>query len=85
MIVHAVASVAMQVLDLCRANLTSLDENAFLGLENVRLLSLSQNDLMQLPEELLKPLPKLEELLFGGKANNNGNNHCPEELAETFA
>ena len=27
---------------------------------------------MQLPEELLKPLPKLEELLFGGKADERG-------------
>ena len=47
----------------------SLDEEAFLGLKNVRLLSLSQNDLRQLPEELLKPVPKLEKLFLGGKTD----------------
>ena len=69
---HAQCSEAVQVLDLGRANLTWLDEDAFLGLENLRLLSLTQNYLTQLPEELLKPLPKLEELFFGGKTNNYG-------------
>ena len=69
---HAVPSVAVQVLDLGRANLTLLDENTFLGLESLRLLSLSQNDLTQLPEELLKPLPKVEKLFFGGKADETG-------------
>ncbi|CAE7262297.1 Cpn2, partial [Symbiodinium pilosum] len=55
-------------LDLGKSQLQKLDEDAFVGLTELRLLSLSQNKLTNLSANL-SHMPRLEQLLLGGKRN----------------
>ncbi|CAE7571755.1 Igfals [Symbiodinium sp. CCMP2592] len=55
-------------LDLGKSQLHKLDEEAFVGLTQLRLLSLSQNKLTNLSANL-SHMPRLEQLLLGGKRN----------------
>ncbi|CAK9105491.1 unnamed protein product, partial [Durusdinium trenchii] len=49
-----------------------VESETFVGLKNLRILSLSQNDLRCLPEDLLYRMPALEQLLLGGKRDERG-------------
>eukprot|EP00435_Cladocopium_sp_Y103_P072883 s288_g41.t1 len=62
----------LQLLDLGRLGLQHLESDTFIGLSNLRILSLSENRLKVLPEGLLRPMPALEQLLLGGKTNEKG-------------
>ena len=55
-----------QVLDLGKMGLETVHPAALHGLESLRLLSLSENRLEQLPERFLEPVPNLRKLLLGG-------------------
>ena len=63
----------LQLLDLGSLGLVHVESETFVGLENLRILSLSQNDLRCLPEDLLYRMPALEQLLLGGKRDEDGN------------
>ncbi|CAJ1355858.1 unnamed protein product [Effrenium voratum] len=63
----------LQLLDLGRTQLQSLEPDTFNGLSSLRILSLSQNQLEELPEELLQPIPLLKQLLLGGKSDASGS------------
>ena len=78
------------MLDLGMMGLKTVHPAALHGLESLRLLSLSQNQLAQLPERFLEPVPKLRKLLLGGRASRGGivfmRGNLLEELpAEFFA
>ncbi|CAK9030900.1 unnamed protein product [Durusdinium trenchii] len=62
----------LQLLDLGRLGLEHVESETFVGLENLSILSLSQNDLRYLPEDLLYRMPALEQLLLGGKRDERG-------------
>ncbi|CAE7510574.1 Igfals [Symbiodinium sp. CCMP2592] len=62
----------LEVLDLGRGHLEHLEDEAFEGLAQLRLLSLSENNITDLPTQVLKPLLGLEQLLLGGKTAKNG-------------
>ena len=64
---------SLQLLDLGRLGLQQVESDTFLGLSNLRILSLSENRLKVLPEDLLRPMPALEQLLLGGKSDEKGN------------
>eukprot|EP00435_Cladocopium_sp_Y103_P012232 s3126_g3.t1 len=57
----------LEELDLTRTKLQELHDNAFRGLEKLKLLAMSDNDLSHLSAPLLRQLPLLEQLLLGGK------------------
>ena len=52
-------------------SLETVHPKALVGLRSLRLLSMSQNKLVQLPERLLEPVPKLEKLFLGGKTDKD--------------
>ena len=60
---------SLQLLDLGRLGLQQVESDTFTGLSNLRILSLSQNRLKVLPEDLLRPMPALEKFLLGGKTD----------------
>ena len=64
---------SLQLLDLGRLGLQQVESDTFAGLSNLRILSLSQNHLKVLPEDLLRHMPALEQLLLGGKSDDYGN------------
>eukprot|EP00435_Cladocopium_sp_Y103_P012028 s4829_g3.t1 len=57
----------LEELDLTRTKLQELHDNAFRGLEKLKLLAMSDNELSHLSATLLRQLPLLEQLLLGGK------------------
>eukprot|EP00434_Breviolum_minutum_P037526 symbB.v1.2.033275.t1/scaffold4105.1/size64512/7 len=59
----------LKILDLGRAKLEELDSDAFLGLEKLQLLSMSENLLTNLSAAHLSHLPTLHHLFLGGKAD----------------
>ena len=63
---------SLQLLDLGRLGLQQVESDTFLGLSNLRTLSLSQNRLAALPNDLLRPMPALKQLLLGGKSDEKG-------------
>ena len=60
---------SLQLLDLGRLGLQQVESDTFTGLSNLKILSLSQNRLKVLPEDLLRPMPALEKFLLGGKTD----------------
>ena len=62
----------LKILDLGRAKLEELDSDAFVGLEKLQLLSMSENLLTNLSAAHLSHLPTLHHLFLGGKAAKNG-------------
>ena len=64
--------------------LERVDKDAFACLSSLRVLSISQNHLKHLPEELLYPMPALEQLLLGGKTNAKGLRIFQGNELETF-
>ena len=62
----------LQLLDLGRLGLQQVESDTFTGLSNLKILSLSQNRLKVLPEDLLRPMPALEKFLLGGKTDEGG-------------
>ena len=63
---------SLQLLDLGGLGLQQVESDTFSGLSNLRILSLSQNRLKVLPEDLLRPMPALEKFLLGGKMMRRG-------------
>ena len=55
----------LRVLDLGRAKIRSLHEESFFGLNNLEVLSLSENELTEIAIAHLSHLPSLEQLLLG--------------------
>ncbi|CAK9107225.1 unnamed protein product [Durusdinium trenchii] len=62
----------LQLLDLAHLGLERVESETFLGLSSLRILLLSRNHLQQLPEDLLRPMPALEQLLLGGGTDKDG-------------
>eukprot|EP00434_Breviolum_minutum_P024231 symbB.v1.2.021395.t1/scaffold1840.1/size99223/9 len=62
----------LKILDLGRAKLEELDSDAFVGLEKLQLLSMSENLLTNLSAAHLSYLPTLHHLLLGGKTDKSG-------------
>eukprot|EP00434_Breviolum_minutum_P037912 symbB.v1.2.033617.t2/scaffold4203.1/size69029/4 len=63
----------LKILDLGRAKLEELDADAFVGLEKLQLLSMSENLLTNLSAAHLSHLPTLHHLFLGGKTDKSGN------------
>eukprot|EP00435_Cladocopium_sp_Y103_P040199 s549_g10.t3 len=57
----------LEHLDLTRSQLQEFHEDAFRGLERLKMLSASENNITQLSAAVLRHLPALEQLLLGGK------------------
>ena len=62
----------LKILDLGRAKLEELDADAFVGLEKLQLLSMSENLLTNLSAAHLSHLPTLHHLFLGGKTDKSG-------------
>ena len=73
------------MLDLGRMGLKTVHPAALHGLESLKLLSMSENQLEQLPERFLEPVPNLRKLLLGGKGYLLNGNLLEELPAEFFA
>ena len=57
----------LELLDLGRAELRRVEEDALAGLSSLQIWSLIQIKLTELPAAFLRPMPALEQLLLGGK------------------
>ncbi|CAK9085672.1 unnamed protein product, partial [Durusdinium trenchii] len=68
----------LEQLDLTRTKLQELHDDAFRGLEKLKLLTMSDNELSHLSAMVLRQMPLLEQLLLGGKSDEKTHRRIVE-------